>query len=277
MLQERAMLANLTIRCWTARKLDRKVSEEVTLQHGAKDAGNFNKLLIDKVSLAPYVQHTGRVREYHYKMTLPWGDNGDRLLPSKAYFDYTTAMRTFRQNADKLADEFEREYPKQVANARARLGSMYNASDYPPVSDIRNRFSINISFLPVPDAEDFRVDVGTEAIEEIKASITNAVIERQVQAVKECWLRLYEVISKIESTLRKDKAIFRDSLITNASDLIELLPKLNINDDKDLNSICEDIKAKLIINPQKLRNNYQRRTEFAEIAASILQDIARHV
>jgi hypothetical protein len=274
MIQEKAMLANLTIRAWTARKLDRKVSAEVEQQHGAKDAGNFNKLLIDKNALQPLSQHGGRVRDYHYKMTLPWGDNGDRLLPSTAFMEYTAAMRTYRSEAEKLADDFAQQYPQMVSDARVKLGSMYDPKDYPPIGDIRERFGIALSFLPVPDANDFRVDVGAEAVQEIKDSITQAVAQRQQDAVKECWGRLFDVVSKIETMLVKEKPIFRDSLIENAEELIDLLPKLNITNDAGLLAVCDDIRSQLLVDPARLRRSARLRTETAKHAMDILVRVA---
>src|SRR4051812_48829471 len=131
MLQEKAMLANLTIRAWSARKRDRDVSKEVETKHQAKDAGNFNKLLIDKDALKPIVSLTSTLRDMHYEMTLPWGDNGDRLLPSKMYFDYTRKMRNLRDQFDSAVNDFVAQYPTFKQNARKRLGSMYDPDDYP--------------------------------------------------------------------------------------------------------------------------------------------------
>lgn len=276
MLQQRAMLATLTIRQWTARKLDKKVNKEVEQTHNAKDAGNFNKLLVDKAALQPLQTHCGKVRDYHYQMTLPWGDNGDRLLPAEVFFDYTQEMRSLRSQGDQLADAFAKEYPNMVAAARTKLGTLYDANDYPPVSDIRNRFGIELNFAPVPDAKDFRVDVGEEAAEEIKKNIMEAVKQREVEAVKECWNRLYDVVSKIETTLTKEKPIFRDSLIDNAKELIGMLPKLNFSGDSNLIHICGLVNDKLIVDPDRLRRSGKLRNEIANHATDVLQQICLH-
>lgn len=276
MLQERAMLANLRIRAWTARKLDKKVNREVEQTHNAKDAGNFNKLLVDKAALQPLQSHGGRVRDYHYQMTLPWGDNGDRLLPAEAFFDYTQQMRGLRDEGDKLADAFAKQYPTMVADAKAKLGTLYDPADYPPVSDIRSRFGIELDFTPVPDARDFRVDVGEEAAEQIKKNITDAVRQREVEAVRECWNRLFDVVSKIECTLSKEKPIFRDSLIHNAEDLVKMLPKLNFTNDSNLVAICDDVQSMLIVDPQRLRNSKKLRSTIADNARTIMDRIRPH-
>jgi hypothetical protein len=273
MLQHQAMLANLNIRSWTARKHDKAVSAEVDTVHNARDGGRYNKLLIAKQALDPLTKQAGRIRDYHYTMTLPWGDNGDRLLPAKQYMEYTAAMRIYKDEITRLTQSFINVYPTLVQDARMRLGSMYDAADYPDASDIRDRFGVNVSFQPVPDAKDFRVDVNNDALEEIRASINATVIERQAGAIKECWMRLYEVVSKLEATMVKDKPIFRDSLIENVADLIAMLPKLNITNDKELNEICRDIQAALIVEPDSLRHSASSRESLALKASTILDRI----
>src|SRR5574340_1123555 len=81
-LQQLAMLASLNISMWTARKYDRKVTTEATRSHGAaEDAGRFNKLLVPKTAIQPLEQAAGAARREHDEWTLPWGNNGERLLP----------------------------------------------------------------------------------------------------------------------------------------------------------------------------------------------------
>jgi hypothetical protein len=277
MLQNSAMIANLNIRNWSARKHDKAVSAEVDVAHSAQDGGRYNKMLISKTALDPLAQHAGRVRKFHYSMTLPWGDNGDRLLPAKAYMDYTKAMRSFKDECEKLTKTFVGEYPQLVTDARNRLGTMYDAGDYPDVSDIRDRFGIAVGFMPVPDAKDFRVDVGDEALEEIRAGINAAVAERQAGAVKECWNRLFTVVGALHTMMCKDKPLFKDSLIENIRDLVELVPKLNITDDQELTRMCALIERDLVVPTYMLRKSPGARADLQTKAAHILSSIAARI
>jgi hypothetical protein len=89
MITERAMLAAVHISIWTAIKHDRKVSRDVADQNGAhQGAGRYNKQLLrgaDKLDELRTL--AGQIRQYFYKITLPWSDEGFRLLPSNFYFD----------------------------------------------------------------------------------------------------------------------------------------------------------------------------------------------
>jgi hypothetical protein len=265
------MLTVLTISQWTNRKHDKTVSKEVETSHAAKDAGRYNKQLIDKSALDPISKIAGAARDYHYKVTLPWGNNGERLLPSALFLDYAQNMRMYKDTFAQRAREFVIAYPSLVENARNRLGSMYNALDYPPMQEIASKFSIETSFTPVPSASDFRVDLSEDLVDKIKSEITNSVQDRQKQAVLECWGRVREVVGKIHERLSDEDKTFRDSLIENARDLVSILPALNITGDAELTSIEAEVKQLLRHGADVLRHNPVIRSETAVRAAEIMK------
>ena len=83
-LSTRAMLCSLSISMWSARKHDPEVSEEIATRHGAQaDAGRYHKVLLPKEALAEILKIVNEARQEHYFMTLPWGDDGYRVLPAR--------------------------------------------------------------------------------------------------------------------------------------------------------------------------------------------------
>jgi len=273
-LQEKAMLVNLSISAWTASKKDNKAGESVKAQASASSkAGWFNKRLIDPAALEKLNKIEGRARDLHYKMTLPWGDNGDRILPAPAYMDYMDAIRVIRGEHETARSQFVRDYPQLVQDARKMLGAMYEPGDYPDTAKVAERFEIRLGFNPVPDAADFRVDVGDEAVAEIKKSITASVEKRLHGATRECWIRLHEVVDRMARTLGDPEAVFRDSLVENIRVLLDILPKLNITGDATLASACKQVQNWLIIEPADLRRDKKLRAFTAEKAEEILEVI----
>ena len=269
-LSQQAMLANLTISQWTARKYDKTATGDVETKHGAKDAGRFNKLLIDKSALEPIVQLAGKLRMQHYTMTLPWGDNGDRLLPSKLYLQYTQEMRMLHAQFDAAVQIFVSNYPTLVQAARRRLGTLYDPTDYPSPSDIAGRFGMSMSFTPVPDAKDFRVEVAAEDAEQIRADITRMVRERQVEATKDAFRRAKEVVSRVHERLTAEKVVIHDTLMGNVRELVDMLPAFNLTDDPGLTQLHADLKA-LWCTPNALRASTSRRESTAKAANDIIQ------
>jgi len=271
-LQEKAMLVNLTVRMWSARKRDRKVSKEVEKNHQANDAGNFNKLLIDKAALAKLVTLSGTLRTTHYDMTLPWTDDGARLLPSKMYFDYTKKMRELRDQFNTAIMEFCQNYPAYKQDARKKLGTMYDPADYPDVSSIKMKFGAELSVMPVPEAKDFRVDLGDDEVKEIRKDIETQIIKQQERAINNLWLRLREVVERMHERLSDPENTFRDSLVENAQFACAIAEKLNIHDDKALEDIRKDIEYRLCrVLPQRLREDKVLRKSVSDAAYDILQ------
>lgn len=269
-IQNKAMLATLSISAWTARKQDKSVSTEVEKAHGAHDAGKYNKLLVDKSLLEPITKLTAKIREFHYCMTLSWSDSGARILPAKLFMDYTTRLRAFKSEFEKLVKDMLLYYPAEVQAARARLGTMYNPGDYPEAWELGDRFAVKVEFTPVPDGSDFRVELGDDARAELQASVTQAVAERQTGAVKATYGRIRDVVSKIEERLSIPDAIFKDTLITNAIELCLVLDGLNITDDPHITALCQDMRDHLLMPPSTLRGSPSVRAATAGHAQRIL-------
>lgn len=91
-LSSRAMLCSLSISVWSARKHDPEALEEIAALHGARaDAGQYNKLLFPKKALEEIHKIISEARQAHYFITLPWGDDGYRVLPAASYIEHTQA------------------------------------------------------------------------------------------------------------------------------------------------------------------------------------------
>ena len=106
------MLVYLNISFWAARKYDRKISQEIENQYNADDAGRYNKILIAKEHLANIQKIISAARTFHYENTLPWSDNGGRLLPSTNYFAYVKAIQCYKDDFEREVSNFIRVYPR---------------------------------------------------------------------------------------------------------------------------------------------------------------------
>ena len=272
MLQDKAMLANLTVRAWSARKRDRSVNEEVEKSHGAKDAGNYNKLLIDKAALKDVVSLTGRLRDAHYEMTLPWGDNGDRLLPASMYFEYTGKMRGLRDEFDTAVKSFVAGYPAYKSAAVKRLGTLYDAGDYPDPSRMASKFEARTSFMPVPDENDFRVELNSDEAERVRKDMAVEIEKRQNDAINSLRTRLRDTVERIAARLSEDEPTFRDSLIENARFACTMASKLNITGDEKLDSVVKRIESTVVhVEPEALRQSANARKHIAKAAKDVLE------
>lgn len=275
-LTEKAMLYRLNISQWTARRHDKSVSQEVASNHGTSvDSGRYNKVLIAREALSKIATAQSSARNFHYQNTLPWMDDGARILPAANYFPYCEAMAKFRAEFDAEVAAFLDSYADYVEAARVRLNGLFDAADYPPAREIARRFAFDVIPMPLPDATDFRVDLGAGEESRIRAEIqdrTNAAI---AGAVKDTWSRVHDVVSKMAERLRaysgaKDGA-FRDSLVSNVRDLVDLLPRLNVTGDAELAETARRMAEQLCqYDAQALREDSALRDKVARDAESIM-------
>src|SRR5208282_3287861 len=152
MISDKAMLICLHITMWTARKHDKRVSEEVAQSHEANtNAGRYNKHLLDQAEKLEELRTlAGQIRQYFYKVTLPWSDEGYRLLPSHMYFEFTNQMSEFKTAYEQLVRDFLEAYPTYREQARSSLGLLYRDSDYPDWSQLTEKFDLTTDILPYP-------------------------------------------------------------------------------------------------------------------------------
>ena len=245
-LATETMTVNIHVGMWTGHRLDKEASREVTDRNGAdSDAARVNKHLIPKEALKPVVSAAGAMRTHLYKKTLPWKDNGDRLLVRKLFEE-------FMLEQSRLADQFyaavskflDTEYPSLRDQAEFRMGSLFNPDDYPSVDKLRHKFYIHLDVDAVTEAGDFRVQIDEDALTALRGEITTATERRITMAMRDVWERLAESMRSFTKLVSGD-AQFRTATLDNLLEIVGMLPALNIANDPDLAQLGEDIQAAL--------------------------------
>jgi len=278
-ITEKAMLVSLHISCWSARKHDKNVSKEVNDKYGGNhEAGRFNKVLATKESLKDIQAAVGCARTFHMEQTLPWGERGERLLPSKNYSEYNRQMRIFRQQFEDAVGAFVSDYHTVIWEARQNLGGLFRREDYPNAAEIRNKFDFKTAISPVPTAEDFRVSLAREEVSTIQKKMQERLMQSHSAATHDLWQHLYEVVSLMVERLSDPEAIFRDTLVINIARLTEILPRLNLNDDPDLEAMRRRIEASLCrYTPAELRKDKHVRSQAAKDAQRVMDAMVGYV
>jgi len=272
-LDTKAVLVQLNISQWTARKYDKRVTQEVSDKHNTVgDVGRYNKALLPDNDLLKRIQKKATaIRTEYYANTLGWGvTDGIQLLPSTNYMDFMEQFREHRAEWQVLVDEFISQYMQLKDNAERTLGDMYNESDYPEEHELRSKFAMDMTVLPVP-SDDFRVEIGSDEMERIADEVRTQVEGAYQSSIKEIWQRLYDKVEAMNAKLSDPKAVFRDTLTENLSDVCDLLTRMNINDDPDLESIRQQVDSELARNhPDALRNDPIKRREVADKSKDIM-------
>jgi hypothetical protein len=247
MITERAMLAVVPISIWTAVKHDRKISRDVASQHGAhQGAGRYNKQLLRSADKLDELRTlAGQIRQYFYKITLPWSDEGFRLLPSHFYFDLMARMRGFEASFEQGVEGFLAVYPRYIDQVRPELNGLFREEDYPTADKLREKFGVKLEILPIPSGGDFRVQMSAEEQARVSREIDANVRQSLTRGTEDLWKRLREVVSHMVDRLNEPESRFHVMLVTNIFDLVEILPRLNVNGDAELNRFADQIRQRL--------------------------------
>lgn len=273
-LNDRALLVQLSISKWTARKKDRKATQDIAVQNNASaSVGNYHKRLVLMDSLAEVDTLVGSVRTEFYRNTLPWGIEGTQILPTSNYLGFMTDFRSRKAAFDRAVDGFVSEYMLEVSrgfyHTKKALGALFNPADYPTSElAIRNKFRMDLNVFPVPST-DFRVAISDNEMSHIQKQIEERVSSAAQTAMQEVWQRLYDKVKHIADKCADPKAIFHDSMIENAREMCALLPRLNFADDPNLERMRQEVEG-LLIHPQILRNDPDRRRDTAAEMSRIL-------
>lgn len=272
-LIDKALLVQLNISQWTARKYDRKATQNVAVNFNTTtSAGRYNKALLPMNDYLDRVhKKTTLIRTKFYTNTSPWGIEGTFMLSSKNYLPFTNEFRKERGEWQYLVDDFLNNYKDLKDNAKRFLNDLYDETDYPPQDMLAKKFSMDLAIFPVPST-DFRVAIGDEELAEIQKDVERRVMDAQNHAMQDLWDRLYKQVEHMTEKLSDPKAIFRDSMVDNARELCSLLPRLNFTDDPNLENLRQQVEANIARHhPDALRNDPDLRQDTAAEAKAIME------
>lgn len=253
-LNERAILVSLKIGLPTGTRRDKKATEDVERLHSARNLGRFNKDLINKDYLAPIKSIETQARAYLYQMTVPWGDDDSRLLAVKRHMDFSSKMSGYGALFDAEAQTLMDKWDDVVAEAKRRLGALYDAGQYPTNGALKSKFKFRVGYTPVPVAGDLRVSLDADQLDEIKARIEEDSGQALRAVHSEAWERLYEKVEHMADRLADPKSRVFESLVDNLRDLCDILPDLNFTDDPRLDKAVGLVKAHLLVPVAQLRD-----------------------
>lgn len=265
-LTDSAMLVYITLSVWSARKLDKKQTlKTIKGANATSDAARVNKhLLANADTLLRNIQRkANEIRAYVEVNTLPWDDAGNRLISNAQSLVMVGDMHRLKSEFNEAVEAFIAEYPRLREQALKNLGDMASSEDYPPPEVVRRKFSMKLSFTPVPEKfSDIRVGM-SEAQAKAWQNAFESNVRAQVDgALRSAWERLRENLQRYSDRLRlKDDGsgkmeVFRDTMVTGLRDTISLLSSLNVFGDPQLEQVMRQVSNEIaVFEPDMLRAN----------------------
>lgn len=284
-LSERAMLVGLHIGTYSGMQFDKLVSEEISASYKAdvKKAGRFNKRLIDSRFLAGVSGAHFNARTTHKLLTLPWEDDGTRILTTAAYIEYVRKMKEARARVENEVKEFVKGLPEYITEARIRLGNMFVEEDYPTEDELRSKFKYDVEVKPLPEASDFRAQLSDEATKHITKDIERRINRKMETAINDIFERVAERVGALVKKLReyqpasgdqKANGVLRTELVHNIYEFANMMPLLNVTDDPRVNALQKQLVDELVeFSPVILRTDAKIRAQVLSNADKILRKV----
>lgn len=236
-----SMLVELTIGIWTGRKQDKRAGDDVTSANNAdKGVARVTKSLLGACDeLDALVKFGANVRNWHHNSTLPWSDMGPRLLPTPKYFLYQQHITALQAEFFRMVEAFRSQYDLEVAAAQAKLGDLFDVREYPNVDELRSKFTFRFNYIPLPDAGDWRLDIGNDALTQLRDQYEAHYSGQLTSAMNDIWKRLYETLTTLSRQLAdkteegRTPKIFT-SVFDRMQEIIELMETCNLTNDMSM-------------------------------------------
>ena len=262
-LSEKAVMVSLNISRWEAKVSDKAASNQVENTNSAKRGSTTVKksLLPNCREHERLMSEYGQLRLWHYTNTLPWNDNGIRVLPAGNTLDYMQEFRERNEKINGLLRSFLEVYPAEIFNAQISLGHLYDAKLYPTESEITRKFNVSLVVEPLPDSNDFRNFEGfTEGeVDKMASELENRLQSRADAAMDDLVNRLLvpleSMAEKLAVPIGGDGGVFRDTLVENIREAASLLPRLNMASSPMLNKWASDAAALASVSIESLRTD----------------------
>jgi hypothetical protein len=233
-----AMLVEMSISLWTGKRLDKRASEEAASANNAqKGVARVTKdLLFECAELDALVKFGANVRNMHYNSTLPWSDMGPRLLPTTKFFAYQQMITRLQTEFNRMVNNLIDVYDLEVAQQQAKMGDLYNPDEYPTAEQLRAKFAFRINYIPLPDAGDWRLDIGNEALASLQEQYQAHYAGQLDTAMRDIWTRLYKTLSTLSAQLSDQTADGKtpklyQSVFDRALEIIDMMETCNITGD----------------------------------------------
>lgn len=261
-LADRALLARLHLSTWNPYAYDSLATTQVEIANGVHKAGRFNKhLMKESKMLASTNAAFNAVYLYHIRNTVPWLDDGMRILASDHYMEYAAGIRPLISEAEAAADRLQSVWASEVANDKLRLGDLWQEGDYP--KDVRSRYGVALRFLPVPSKSDFRVQISDVDKASLDAAIKEAEENVTTYLLKEITTPVRALAARLSEFTGAKGQRWHNSLVDNVIDLVERIPRLNVNKDPTITALSLELRQLIrpyAANPEVLKEDAVERT-----------------
>jgi hypothetical protein len=206
-----------------------------------------------------------KVISYWKSMSLPYPEPGIRLIRQDKIDDFTEKMREFQEELAEAIETLDHHYGELKATARQRLGSLFNAGDYP--ESLMGAFSIDADFPSVepPDyLQQLNPQIYEQECQRVQSRFDEAVRLAEEAFTAELAKLVSHLMERISGNEDNKPKVFRDSAVENLTEFFQRFRELNIRSSEQLDQLVGQAQRAIRgVDPQDLRDNASLRQHVA--------------
>jgi hypothetical protein len=260
-----AVLVRFRATSWAARLKDKKATRNAEIDSNAsRGVANLTKNLLGNCDeLGAIHKYITNVRDIHRSMSMTWSDGGERLVPTLQYPKWLETMTALQDEFYVLVDNFMAVYDWKIMDAQAKLGDMFNPDEYPSASDVRAKFSFQLSYDMLADGGntgDWRLDLPHEQMSELRDNARDGYFKNIKGAMDSIWHRTYETLTTLVRQLDvneegKGNKLY-DSVFDRAVELVAMMGTCNVTGDSQMEAMRRKLEDTLHgLNLDQIKNS----------------------
>ena len=189
-------------------------------------------------------------------MSLPYPEPGIRLIRQDKIDDFAAQMREFQEELTEAVETLDRHYNELKATARQRLGSLFNAGDYP--ESLRHMFSVESDF-PSVEPPDYLQQLNPQLYEQECQRVQSRFDEAVRLAEEAFTAELAKLVSHLTERLSGQEMAsrkLRNSMVENLTEFFQRFRELNVRSSEQLDQLVGQAQQVIRgVEPQDLRDN----------------------
>lgn len=145
-----------------------------------------------------------------------------------------------------LMDWADNVYPELAETGKQRMGSLFDESDFPDLSDCSKRFSARLTLMAIPPKEQVaRIALISQASQQLLMKHADETSKAAIADLhKQIWKDFMGPLQHVVTVFEKDKSRIHESLLSNLMEIVNVIPSYKeLTGDADLLAAAEKVKS----------------------------------
>lgn len=194
---------------------------------------------------------------YWRGISLPFPEPGIRLIRQQDIGSVQVQLTTLRQELVEAVQQLDQHFEALKTSARERLGTLFNAADYPDT--LQSLFDVSWDFPSVEPPsylQQLSPQIYQQECQRVTARFDEAIQLAETAFIEELSRLVSHLAERLNGTEDGQQRIFRDSAVHNLTEFFQRFRELNVRSNAQLDDLVEQSQRIVRgVEPQSLRDN----------------------